>query len=151
MVRYKNRYLVVQLNILENNDTHLKITNKDLQLSVLNVLKTLHGDFGVGAIQTCFKVHYCNVTNKIIIFKTRHGPHTLLSSAIPFVNKLQDGIKIKLSTIYTGASIFQCHKFIKNFQNNLVRQVSDKINESTAEKMLSLSGVLKFKKTQLVS
>jgi len=27
----------------------------DLKLSMLNTLKLLHGDFGVGSLQTCFK------------------------------------------------------------------------------------------------
>lgn len=57
-------------------------------------------------------VRYCNSTTKIIIFKTRHGPHKFLSSAIPFINELQQK-KIQLSTIYTGASLFQCYKFIQ--------------------------------------
>ncbi|XP_050532556.1 ribonuclease P/MRP protein subunit POP5 isoform X2 [Daktulosphaira vitifoliae] len=112
MVRYKNRYLVVQLNILSNDNDNFKISNRDLQSGVLDVIKVLYGDFGAGAIRTCFKVHYCNPTTKIIIFKTRHGPHIYLSSAIPFINKLQN-TRIKLSTIYLGASVFHCYKFIQ--------------------------------------
>lgn len=60
----------------------------------------------------CVSVRYCNPATKIIIFKTRHGPHTFLSSVLPFITKLQEK-QIQLSTIYTGASMFQCFKFIQ--------------------------------------
>lgn len=32
-----------------------KISDRELQLTVLNIIKILYGDFGVGAIRTCFK------------------------------------------------------------------------------------------------
>lgn len=57
-------------------------------------------------------VRYCNLSTQIIIFKTRHGPHKFLLSAITFINKLKEE-HIQLSTLYTGASVFQCHKFIQ--------------------------------------
>lgn len=47
--------MVVQLNNLEDNNLDFKIADKELQSTVLNMVKTLHGDFGVGAIRTCFK------------------------------------------------------------------------------------------------
>lgn len=47
--------MVVQLRNLENNDSDFKISNRELQFTVLNMIKTLHGDFGAGAIRTCFK------------------------------------------------------------------------------------------------
>ncbi|CAH1736518.1 ribonuclease P/MRP protein subunit POP5 [Aphis gossypii] len=143
MVRYKNRYMVIQLRTLENDNLDLKISVKELQISVLNMIKSLHGDFGAGAIKTCFKVRYCNPTTKIIIFKTRHGPHKFLSSVVPFINKLQEK-QIQLSTIYTGASMFQCYKFIQNYQKNLVRKMTDTISEKTKEKMLKISNIAKF-------
>lgn len=50
--------MVVQLIILEGSDLDFKISDKELQSTVLNMVKTLHGDFGVGAIRTCFKGMY---------------------------------------------------------------------------------------------
>lgn len=48
--------MVVQLkcSTLQNN-IDFKISSKELQFTVLNMIKSLHGDFGAGAIQTCFK------------------------------------------------------------------------------------------------
>jgi len=64
-------------------------------------------------------VRYCNSTTKIIIFKTRHGPHLFLSSVIPFINKLQEK-PIQLSSLYTGACLFQCYKFIQVIFDNVL-------------------------------
>lgn len=56
-------YMVIQLRTLENDNLDLKISVKELQISVLNMIKSLHGDFGAGAIKTCFKgknnLFYC--------------------------------------------------------------------------------------------
>lgn len=48
--------MVVQIkcSTLEDN-ADFKISNRELELSVLSMIKLLHGDFGAGAIQTCFK------------------------------------------------------------------------------------------------
>ncbi|VVC28125.1 Hypothetical protein CINCED_3A018626 [Cinara cedri] len=142
--------MVVQLSNFEDNDLDFKISDKELNLTVLNMIKTLFGDFGVGAIRTCFKVHYCNPSTKIIIFKTRHGPHKFLSSIIPFVNELQ-GKPIRLSTLYIGASLFQCYKFIQNYQKGLVRKLHKTLTIQTKEKILNVTGVLKFNKFQVYS
>lgn len=58
IIKYKYnffRYIIAQLNTLEDNNLDFKISDRELQQAVLNIIKLLHGDFGVGAIQTCFK------------------------------------------------------------------------------------------------
>jgi len=47
--------MVVQLRTLEDDNLDFKISDRELQITVLNMIKSLHGDFGVGAIKTCFK------------------------------------------------------------------------------------------------
>lgn len=44
--------MVVRLSCTYDN---FNISDKELQFTVLNTIKTLFGDFGVGAIKTCFK------------------------------------------------------------------------------------------------
>lgn len=41
--------------ILSTSHKDFKISDKELQSTILNTIKTLFGDFGVGAIKTCFK------------------------------------------------------------------------------------------------
>jgi len=64
-------------------------------------------------------VCYCDLTTKIVVFKTRHGPHIFLFSIIPFINNVQEK-PIQLSSLYTGASLFQCHKFIQVILDNIL-------------------------------
>lgn len=47
--------MVVQLKTLEENNLDFKISDRELVITVLNLIKLLHGDFGAGAIKTCFK------------------------------------------------------------------------------------------------
>jgi len=47
--------MVVQLRTLDNDNLDFKISDRELQITVLNMIKSLHGDFGAGAIKTCFK------------------------------------------------------------------------------------------------
>lgn len=47
--------MVVQLRTLEDDNLDFKISDRELQITVLNMIKSLHGDFGAGAIKTCFK------------------------------------------------------------------------------------------------
>lgn len=44
---------------MKDDDLEFNISDRELQLKVLNSIKTLHGDFGVGAIRTCFKGKEC--------------------------------------------------------------------------------------------
>jgi len=47
--------MVVQLKTLKDDNLDFKISDRELQITVLNMIKSLHGDFGAGAIKTCFK------------------------------------------------------------------------------------------------
>lgn len=47
--------MVVQLITLDDDNLDFKISDRELQITVLNMIKSLHGDFGAGAIKTCFK------------------------------------------------------------------------------------------------
>lgn len=58
------RYLVVQLSTLDDNISDFKTNDRELQSTVLNTIKLLHGDFGAGAVQTCFK----GINMHIILF-----------------------------------------------------------------------------------
>lgn len=40
---------------MKDNNVEFQISNRELQLAILSMMKTLHGDFGVGAIRSCFK------------------------------------------------------------------------------------------------
>lgn len=40
---------------MEDDNLDFKISDRELQITVLNMIKSLHGDFGAGAIKTCFK------------------------------------------------------------------------------------------------
>jgi hypothetical protein len=56
-------------------------------------------------------VKYCNVYTRVAVVRARHGPHRLVASCLPLVTQLEQ-IPVSLKTLYTGATLMQCNKFL---------------------------------------
>ena len=119
MVRFKKRYFVVEFDRTQhvNHANHQfdlePLNSKDIDVAnaVKDKVQELYGDFGRASITVGFKVIYANPTTRLVIIRTRHGPHRLVASALPFVTKIRnDGVVGRL--LYTGATIKHCHIFM---------------------------------------
>ncbi|GLV34119.1 POP5 ribonuclease P/MRP subunit [Carabus blaptoides fortunei] len=128
MVRFKNRYLLVEVNpekpIL--NYEPYKINPDTLYRAVIKKVQQLHGDFGVAAVKSGFLAKYCNPQLRIALFRARHGPHKIVASSLPFVD-LIDGKKIVMRSLYTGATIRNCFKFLIKYQQQKIYTNLDKL------------------------
>lgn len=93
----------------------LEINEFEMFTEILNAVQELHGDFGAAAIRSGFYAKYCNKYTRIAVIRCRHGPHQLVSSSLPFINKIESKT-VCLNQIYLGATIRQCFKFIKTHQ-----------------------------------
>lgn len=58
-----------------------------------------------------FLVKYCNEYTRVAVVRARHGPHRLVASCLPLVTQLEQ-IPVSLKTLYTGATLMQCNKFL---------------------------------------
>ncbi|XP_075221229.1 POP5 ribonuclease P/MRP subunit isoform X2 [Lycorma delicatula] len=113
MVRFKNRYITIEVEPVKIPKTNSwELDTGKLYKAIVNTLSTLHGDFGVASTTGGFSVKYCNKETKIGIIRCRHGPHKLIASIIPFIKQI-DNNQVQLNTLYTGATLHQCYKFIK--------------------------------------
>nr|CAI5868273.1 unnamed protein product [Callosobruchus analis] len=81
----------------------------------MSKLQQLHGDFGVAACRGGFTAKYCNEYTRTAVVRARHGPHRLVASSIPFIRVI-DGKAVTVNILYCGATIRQCFKFLKNYQ-----------------------------------
>jgi len=145
MVRFKNRYFVIQFDREKDlfddatkakhfkpracqDSKPLDIPARDMQRekaalqkdmvladAVKHTVEHLHGDFGRAVITTGFKTIYCNPETHLALIRCRHGPHRLVGSSLPFLTKL-DKEKVVPKLIYTGATIKHCYKRIKVYQ-----------------------------------
>nr|CAD7437709.1 unnamed protein product [Timema bartmani] len=58
---------------------------------------------------------YCNEKTRVAFVRARHGPHRLLASCLPLVNRIENH-QVMLRILYTGATLRQCYKFIQKYQ-----------------------------------
>lgn len=128
MVRYKKRYLVLQLDnfnqVFYNSKSclqPLEIRDDALVESVKAVVEELHGDDGRATVFNGLRTIYCNSATGICLVQVRAGrPHALLASAVPFLKSVK-GHKVIPRTIYTGATIKHCYKRILKHQQEQLR------------------------------
>ncbi|KAK4875646.1 hypothetical protein RN001_012068 [Aquatica leii] len=145
MVRHKQRYLVVEItpqNVRKN--LSLVIHSSALHQAILLKVQQLHGDFGAAAIRAGFTAKYFNEKTRIAIIRSRHGPHKLITSALPFIKDI-DKKNVSLNTLYTGATLKHCFKFILNYQRKKVDEIcatmkseGDKVKEDLLDFKMAL-------------
>nr|SVE73907.1 EOG090X0GYO [Daphnia atkinsoni] len=123
MVRFKNRYFTTEIVPLDNAQTaqRLNIKTYDILNSVLAVTEQIHGEFGAAAIRNGLEVKYCNESTQIAIIRCRHGPHRLLASSLPFLSSIGKK-KVQLQSMYTGATLVKCFKFLKKFHQERINE-----------------------------
>ncbi|KAJ8681216.1 hypothetical protein QAD02_017003 [Eretmocerus hayati] len=135
MVRYKNRYVTIQVTTKDKSDKTLNLKTTDLHDAILGQIQSMYGDYGAAAIKAGFSAKYCNAHTKIALIKCRHGPHTFILNAIPNINDL-GGKSVSLKIIYVGATMKHCFIFIKNFQRRKLELMWQKLkNDQEREKL----------------
>jgi len=153
MVRFKNRYLVVEyerVKSIEQSGVDLEpLNSKDIDIaeSVKEKVSELHGDFGRAAISVGFKVIYANKWSRLVIMRVRHGPHKFVSSSIPFITEIRkEAVVGKL--LYTGATIRHCNIFMVNLQTNQLKLAKQKLKgkqgQELEEKMMEIRQIAPF-------
>ncbi|XP_044733303.1 ribonuclease P/MRP protein subunit POP5 [Chrysoperla carnea] len=116
MVRFKNRYVTVEITPVEKHSAKIfELKPNGLYNAIIAKVQQLHGDFGVAAIKAGFVAKYCNKLTRIALVKVRHGPHRFVTSSLPFITSI-DTKAVTIRTLYTGATIKQCFKFIIGYQ-----------------------------------
>jgi hypothetical protein len=55
---------------------------------------------------------YCNKWTRVAVVRVRHGAHRLVASCLPLLQQV-DQHSVTVRTLYTGATLRQCYKFIQ--------------------------------------
>nr|CAD7592658.1 unnamed protein product [Timema genevievae] len=109
-------YIALEVNPHSRSyDMPFKLKAHSLYTTIINKIEQLYGDFGVAALKGGFMAKYCNEKTRVAFVRARHGPHRLLASCLPFVNKIENR-QVMLRILYTGATLRQCYKFIQKYQ-----------------------------------
>ncbi|XP_068083214.1 ribonuclease P/MRP protein subunit POP5 [Anabrus simplex] len=134
MVRFKNRFIVVEVNSNPKvQDAPLQINNITLTTAILQKVEELHGQFGIAAINEGFAVKYCNAWTRVALVRIRHGPHQIVASSLPFVTNLNKRT-VMLNTLYVGATLCQCYKFLRIHQRRKLDKMWSKLHTEEERK-----------------
>ncbi|EFN82441.1 ribonuclease P/MRP protein subunit POP5 [Harpegnathos saltator] len=133
MVRFKNRYMVLEITPYNKNDQPLILKVTALHDAIQQKVQKLYGDFGVAAIKAGFNAKYCNMHTKIALVKVRHGPHKFLLHAIPLMNDI-GGRHVKTNILYIGATMKHCFLFIRKHQEKKLEQIWASLRTDTERK-----------------
>ncbi|KAF0308903.1 Ribonuclease P/MRP protein subunit POP5 [Amphibalanus amphitrite] len=123
MVRLKHRYFVLELAPPGEKAHARLVVNEDaIYRAVLEVVDQIHGDYGVATVRSRLIVKYCNAVTRVALLRVSHAAHRLLASALPFMTSLE-GQPITPRTLYMGATIMHCFRFLKRHQESHLEEM----------------------------
>lgn len=111
MVRVKRRYLTLQFLPDDGKTTRIDMKERDVAFLLKDIVRDVHGEFGVGSIQNSLQVKKFNQETGIAVVSVQRGPHHLITSSIPFVKKVKD-LKCSLQVIYLSGTLRASVKFL---------------------------------------
>nr|CAG4642889.1 EOG090X0GYO [Evadne anonyx] len=147
MVRFKNRYMTVEI-VPQKGSTSVmesfQLKDYEVYQAVLNITEQIHGDFGAAAVKHGLEVKYCNEHTRVAVIRSRHGPHRLVGSSLPFLSKI--GKKsVRIHSIYTGGTIVKCFKFLQKYHEKKLGEALRLCkNEAEKQKMTECISKIHF-------
>lgn len=114
MVRFKNRYLLVEVHSdpEESRGRPLRgATTHSLLLSVRDAVSALHGDYGLASVYRSLSVKYLNVLTGVAIIRCPSAHHRSVWAAISSITSLQ-GTPCSISLIHLGGTIRSCQRHL---------------------------------------
>ncbi|ODM96395.1 Ribonuclease P/MRP protein subunit POP5 [Orchesella cincta] len=124
MVRLRHRYLVTEYSVTDGRDSeadNAAIRSSSVLEALTNSIRRLHGVHGVAVSKAGLLVKYINNSTQILFIRMRRSACSLVSSAIPFIRQV-DGKSVTFRTIYTGATINHCNKFLVKYQRKILQE-----------------------------
>ncbi|XP_075161041.1 POP5 ribonuclease P/MRP subunit isoform X2 [Haematobia irritans] len=126
----------------KNDIQMLFLKEQTLAKCVLSHVQKYYGIYGVGLLEHGFRVKYCNERTKIAIFRCSHYSYRFVTSILPFITGIGD-VQAKFRTIYTGATIMQCNKYIIRHQQTFLDKMVGQI-DSVKERQEMIKRVMEF-------
>jgi len=147
MVRFKNRYFTVEFIPQEEHSSVMEpfqLKDYDIYNAILQITEQIHGEFGVAAIRNGLSAKYCNEHTRIAVIRTRHGPHRLVGSSLPFLSKVGKR-PVKIHSIYTGATMVKCFRFLQKYHEKKLGEVLKSCKtEAEKQKMTECLSKIRF-------
>lgn len=147
MVRFKNRYVTVEIVPTDGSEKPLLLKTIALHNAVQQKVQQLYGDFGLAAIKAGLNAKYCNAQTRVALIKARHGPHKFILNSIPLINDV-GGRSVKVNILYVGATLKHCFLFLRTYQRKKLEEMwdsfrNDKQRKEMQEVLMTLTPSMK--------
>ncbi|XP_053664733.1 uncharacterized protein LOC128713886 [Anopheles marshallii] len=144
MVRVKHRYILVQIRCNDRPASEpVSISSHALFLYISEQVERYYGEFG-SASMLRLNVIYFNAKTHLCIIQTRHGPHRFITSILPLLTIAGSEVA-RYRTLYVGATLKQCHKFIVKYQQRYINKTVGEYR-GVVQKQKLIEDVTKMKK-----
>ncbi|XP_040157907.1 uncharacterized protein LOC120897250 [Anopheles arabiensis] len=121
MVRIKYRYILVQIRCNNREDTApVTIESNTLLKYIRENIERYYGEFGIASMLRT-NVIYFNAKTHLCIIQAMHGPHRFITSILPLLTVAGPEIA-RYRTLYVGATLMQCNKFILKYQQRYINK-----------------------------
>ncbi|KAH8407842.1 hypothetical protein KR215_006016, partial [Drosophila sulfurigaster] len=111
-------YIAVQI-VPQTPVQTLRLNDSTLSKCLLQNVEKYYGVYGLGLLEHGFRVKYCNERTKIAVIRCIHRGQRYVSSILPLITLIGD-VRAKFRTLYVGATVIQCNKFIIKHQKHFL-------------------------------
>ncbi|KAF0698793.1 Aste57867_10582 [Aphanomyces stellatus] len=124
MVRFKNRYFVVEIASARNKKLSA-LTPRDIQNLVLSSIANNFGDVGLGLMMQSLQVVYYNATTRLAVVRGSRDYATCIQACLTFITEAQHQ-DIKCETLQICGSSRTCKDSLLTLSNRQI--VAGKLN-----------------------
>ena len=128
------RYLLVELvfGSAEDGNTALSgSTPRSVLSAVKEAILSLHGDYGLAAVQQSLNIKYLNAVTRVMMIRCPRDHHKGVWSALTTITSLK-GVPCAVHMLHVGGTIKSCQRaLVKHNQHKLKAMVASATNPGT--------------------
>ncbi|KAG0712028.1 Ribonuclease P/MRP protein subunit POP5 [Chionoecetes opilio] len=123
-------YLVVEVAAVRGGGVRMN----SLKAAVVEAVKRMHGDFGVGAVTPGLGVKYLNPETCVAFVSCGRGPHRLVASALPFITQV-GGRAASVRSLHHAASMRHGFIFLRKYNEERLKQMEEQLPAQDRERL----------------
>lgn len=101
-------------------DDASRVSSKSLALYLRRQVSKYYGDVGAATVKRLLVIYF-NAKTHLFIIRTLHGPHRFMTSILPLLTQVDDHM-VRFRTLYVGATVQQCQKFVVKYQQRYINR-----------------------------
>mmetsp|Transcript_58581 Transcript_58581/g.66795 ORF Transcript_58581/g.66795 Transcript_58581/m.66795 type:complete len:154 (+) Transcript_58581:34-495(+) len=116
MVRFKNRYIVVELRTRDANSSLFSLTSQHFRNSIRDAIDDNFGLLGAAKCHQSLNIKFWDPLTKLAIIRIARDHAQILQQTLLFISSINNQ-EVQFNTIYVGATIKHCEMNCREFIN----------------------------------